>query len=191
VKSPKVTKKIIEQEIDLMEIFGIDATDADTLKNAIGQAIIDRIQKRTESGKGLEFGSRGSASEVKLKSPYSKAYTKTREFKAAGKKANEITMELTGDMVASVDMLAPGNKIKIQITDELQVLKAYNHITGDTVPARPWFGVSKDELKSIGDQFAGEIDALKTKDIETPRTQKLLDLLNAINDSDGEDIVGD
>lgn len=191
MKSPKVSKKIIEQEIDLMEIFGIDATDADSLKNALGQAIIDRIQARTESGKGLQFGAGGRATEIKLKAPYSKEYQKSREFKAAGKKANEVTMELTGDMVASVDMQAPGNKIKIQITDETQVLKAYNHIVGDTVPARPWFGISKDELKSIGQQFATEIDSLKTKDLETPRTQKLLDLLAAINGSDGGDVIGE
>lgn len=189
MKSPKVTKKIIEQEIDLMEIFGIDATDAESLKNAIGQAIIDRITERTESGRGLQFAGRGKATEVKLKAPYSKAYQKSREFKAAGKKANEITMELTGDMVASMDLDAPGNKIKIQITDELQVLKAYNHITGDTVPARPWFGISKDELKEIGSKFAAEIDAIKTKDLETPKSRKLLDLLNEINASDGEGVV--
>lgn len=189
MKSPKVTKKIIEQEIDLMEIFGIDATDADSLKNAIGQAIIDRIQSRTESGKGLQFGSRGQATEVKLKAPYSKAYQKSREFKAAGKKANEITMELTGDMVASMEMQAPGNKIKIQITDELQKLKAFNHITGDTVPERPWFGISKDELKEIGQQFAPQIEALATKDLETQSSMKLLDLLDSINNSDGEDIL--
>jgi hypothetical protein len=190
MKSPKVTKKTIEQEIDLFEIFGVDMTDAPALKAQIGQAIIDRIVERTESGKGLRFSSSGSATEVDLKSPYSKAYQKTREFKAAGKKADEITMELTGDMVASVDIMpGAGRKIKIGITDDLQVLKAFNHITGDTVPKRPWFGISKAELKEIGQQFKSDIDSLATKDLTTDSQQALLDLLDGISDSSGRGVV--
>jgi hypothetical protein len=190
MKSPKVTKKIIEQEIDLGEIFGIDATDSPALKEALGQAIIDRITQRTEAGKGLKFTSGGNASEIKLKSPYSQAYVKSREFKAAGKKASEITMELTGDMLAAVDVVSTsGNKIKVAITDELQVLKAFNHITGDTVPERPWFGISKDELKDIGIKFKSDLDALQTKDLVTPRQQRLLDLLDTIRGSAGKGVV--
>ncbi len=180
MKSPKVTKKTIEQEINLMEIFGVDLTDDDATKQSIAQAIIDKITKRTESGVG--YGGKA------LKSPYSEAYQKSRQFKAAGKKADEITMELTGDMVASVDVLSTaGNKVKIGITDELQVLKAYNHITGDTVPSRPWFGVSKAELQEIGDNLGLEPDS--TKDLTTSAKQKLLDLLEAINNSDGAGVV--
>ncbi len=190
MKSPKVTKKTIEQEIDLLEVFGVDLTDSPGLKSAIGQAIIDQVVRRTESGKGLQFTSGGNASEVDLKSPYSKAYQKSLQFKAAGKKATEITMELTGDMVASVDLLpSAGRKIKFGITDELQVLKAYNHITGDTVPKRPWFGISKAELKDIASQFSSELEALKTKDLSNPRMQKLLELLDEMGASDGADVV--
>lgn len=190
MKSPKVTKRTIEQEIDLGEIFGADLTDATALKEALGQAIIDRVLERTESGRGLKFGAGGSASEVKLKSPYSPTYVNSREFKAAGKKAGEVTMELTGDMVAAVDVLSTsGNKIKFGITDELQVLKAFNHITGDTVPERPWFGISKDELKDIGIKFKSDIEALKFRDLETPAEKRALELLEAIRESIGKGVV--
>lgn len=190
MKSPKVTKQTIEQEIDLYEVFGVDMTDAPALKAQIGQAIIDQITKRTESGRGLKFSSGGNASEVDLKSPYSVAYQKSRQFKAAGKKADEITMELTGDMVASMDIgSSAGRKLKIEITDSLQILKAYNHITGDTVPSRPWFGISLDELTEIGSQFQSDIDALKSKDLTTSSQQSLLDLLDGIASSNGKGVV--
>lgn len=183
MKSPKVTKKTIEQVIDLGDIFGIDATDAPALKEAMAQAIIDHIVSRTEDGKAYGGG--------KLKAPYSKPYQESRPFKAAGKKANEITMELTGDMLAAIDVLdTVGNKIKIGISDELQVLKAFNHQTGDTVPRRPFFGVTKSELEQIGNEFAGEIDRLvKAKDLTTPRQQKLLDLIDSLTGSSGDDVV--
>lgn len=190
MKSPKVTKKTIEQEIDLMEMFGIDATDAPALKESLAQAIIDQITKRTGEGKGVRFGGNGNATSIKLKAPYSKQYQKSREFKAAGKKANEIDMELTGDMLASIDVISTkGNKIKIGITDDLQILKAFNHITGDTVPERPFFGVSKTELKDIGRDFSSDMENLKVGDLTTKGQQKLLDLLEAINSSDGEGVV--
>ncbi len=191
MKSPKVTKKTVEQEIDLKEIFGVDLTDSPALKEAVGQAIIDYMLERTAKGKGIKFGSGGNGSEVDLKSPYSKPYQKSLQFKAAGKKANEITMQLTGDMVASVDLVpaASANKIKIAIQDELQVLKAFNHITGDTVPERPWFGVSKDELKQIGVKFKSDFDSLKVKDAMTPMEQKALDLMATIRESDGAGVV--
>lgn len=184
MKSPKLTKRAIEQEIDLGEIFGIDATDAPALKEAVAQAIIDRMVSRTEDGKAYGGG--------KLKSPYSKAYQKTREFIAAGKKANDVNMELTGDMLAAIDVISTsGNKIKIGISDELQVLKAYNHNTGDTVPRRPFFGISKDELKDIGFKFSEDIKQLKAgADLATPRQLKLMGLIDLLSGETGDGVVG-
>ncbi len=182
MKSPKITKKTIEQVIDLQEIFGVDLTDVPALKEQLGQAIVDQIVKRTEDGKAYGGGH--------LKSPYSPGYVKSRPFKAAGKKAGEITMELTGDMMASIDVLSSdGNQLKIGIDDELQILKAYNHNTGDTVPERPFFGVTRAELLDIGVKFRPQIDAIKVKDLTTSGQQALLDLLGAVQESDGADVV--
>lgn len=192
MKSPKISKRTIEQEIDLGEVFGVDATDAPAFKEAIGQAIIDAMIARTRDGKGIKFGSGGSSSEVKLKSPYSDPYIASLAFKAAGKKKSEINMELTGDMLASVDLISTsGNKLKIAVTGETEVLKAFNHITGDTVPERPWFGISKNELEKVGFKFKPDIEALSTRDLTSPRQQRMLDLLDAVRSSNGEGVVVD
>lgn len=186
MSAPKVTKETIEQEIDLGDAFGVDLSDADGLKQAIAQAMIDRMTARTENGKGLKFTSGGNAREVDLHKPYSKEYVNSLEFKAAGKKRNDINMTLKGDMLASVDVLSTtGNKIKIGIDDELQILKAYNHITGDTVPSRPWFGVSKKDLDEIGQEFESDIQALRVQQAVTPMEQRALDLMDQIKNSDG------
>lgn len=177
MKSPKVSKKTFEQVIDLGEIFGVDATDAPALKEALAQAIVDYMVKRTEDGKAYGGGA--------LKKPYSDAYIKSREFKAAGKSKNEVNMELTGDMLASIGVISTsGNKIKIGIDDGDQILKAFNHQTGDTVPKRPFFGVTKSDLDKIGSDFEADFENLaSTADKTTPRQQKLLDLLGDIQGS--------
>ena len=162
MKPPKVSLQTIEQEVDLQEITGVDLSEARPIKEAIAQAIIDRITERTQGGDGLRFSRNGSATPVTLKSPYSKTYSETIEFKAAGKSTRKVNMTLTGDMLASVDVMSVGgNTIRFGITDATQVAKAYNHIVGDTVPARPWFGISKSELEDIVSGFRSEINEIK------------------------------
>lgn len=186
MSAPRISKSAIEQTIDLGEVFGADLTDAAGLKEAIAQAIIDKIIARTESGKGMKFSSSGAGREVELHSPYSDAYVKSLEFKAAGKKRNDINMTLTGDMLASLDVLSTvGNKIKIGVVDDLQVLKAFNHITGDTVPERPWFGISKSELKEIAVQFQQDLQSLRVQQPLTSMEQRALALMDQIRSSDG------
>jgi hypothetical protein len=180
MKAPKVSLKKIEQEIDLAEFLpDVDFSSERSLKEAIGQAIIDHIASRTEDGEGMSFGAGGQGRPVSLKSPYSKTYADSLEFKAAGKKRTKVNMHLTGDMLASMD-LDPGadSKIKVFIAED-EVPKAYNHITGDTVPKRPWFGVNKSEVKDIVAKFkdqTGDVPANKTK-------IKAIDAMNANFDS--------
>lgn len=157
MKAPKVTKAEISQTIDLEKDLGIDLSEDEGLKQAIGQAIIDKIIERTNQGKGIEF-SGDTARTVKLKSPYSDKYADSLKFKAAGKDQNDVNMRLTGDMLASVDVLSVGiNTITIGIADDKEKLKAFNHITGDTVPKRPWFGIGKQELLEIKRDFKEDI----------------------------------
>lgn len=181
---PKVSLKAIEQEIDLKELFGVDLSEADGLKKAIGQVLLDKMLTRVEGGHGLGG--------VKLKSPYSKKYAETLEFKVAGKSKTDVNMTLTGDMLASIDVEDIGNKITIKISDD-QVPKAYNHITGDTVPKRPFFGFSSEELKEIKKQFAPKIKEAVRRDeaggSDTLINAVINDLLKTINeDSDEEDL---
>ena len=156
--APIIKKSKTSQKINLKEEFGIDFRGRDSLKQALGQAIIDRIVSRTESGQGMSFGFSGSGTPVKLKSPYSKAYAKSDDFKAFGKSRGNVNMTLTGDMLASIDLLKiDGNTIEVGINDSEEALKSYNHNTGDTVPKRPFFGVNKKELKEIRREFSSDI----------------------------------
>lgn len=164
---PKVSLKAIEQEIDLEELFGVDLSEADGLKKAIGQVLLDKMLTRVEGGQGIGG--------VKLKSPYSKKYAESVEFKAAGKSRGSVNMSLTGDMLASIDFEESGNKITLKIAED-QVEKAYNHITGDTVPKRPFFGFSNAELKEIKKEFAPRIKEAVRRD-EAGGSETLLNAL--------------
>ena len=167
--APKVSKKKVSQTINLRDEFGIDFSGKPELREAVGQAILDKIKSRTASGKGVKFSSSGAGTEVSLKKPYSKEYVKSLDFRAAGKSKNKVNMRLTGDMLELMDITKnSGNNITIGWNggDE-QDAKAFNHVTGDTVPARPFFGVSKKELKSIKSEIKGEIkEALSIREKE-------------------------
>lgn len=144
--------------------------------------LAEKIRERAESGKGLEFSSNGNAKTVTLKSPYSKQYADSLDFKAAGKSKGKVNMTLTGDMLASIQVEdRPGNKIAIVIDGEKEILKAYNHLTGDTVPKRPFFGASKTDVKETIHDFQEEIDSIETREgsrtAEQRRRSELLDIL--------------
>ncbi len=174
MKPPKITKKAIEQIIDLSEFAkGVDFSDSKSLKLAIGEALAERIRERAGDGQGLEFSSDGSAKTVKLKSPYSKMYAESLDFLAAGKSKNKVNMSLTGDMLASIQVEDLGdNKISVYIDGETEVLKAYNHLTGDTVPKRPFFGVSQKDVKDVIMDFQSEIDQRIAREGERTEEQR-------------------
>ena len=159
---PKITKNNVEQTIDLEELFGVSFKNAPALKEAIGQKIIDKIVKRTEAGKAI-------GGKVNLKKPYSKAYVKSTEFKAHGKSKSKINMKLTGDMLGLMDIKKQtGNTITIGWDkSDGQDGKAYNHTVGDTVPKRPFFGLSSKELNDIKKENKSDVkDALEVKQDE-------------------------
>lgn len=182
---PKVSLKAIEQEIDLKELFGVDLSEADGLKKAIGQVLLDKMLTRIDNNEGIG----GVALDKKH---YSSKYADTIEFKASGKSKSNVNMKLTGDMLASIDFEDIGNKIILKISED-QVPKAYNHIKGDTVPKRPFFGFSSAELNEIKKQFAPRIkEAVKRDEAggsETLINAVINDLLKTIDeDSDEEDL---
>lgn len=152
-------KNKVSQTIDLNELLDSDISGDTVLVREIGQAIIDYMEERVDSGKGLNG--------VKLKSPYSKAYSESLDFKAAGKSPTDVNMKLSGDMMASIDIISEdGATIEIGIDDSDQAIKAYGNQTGfeghPTIkgPKRPFFGVSVDELKTkILPKFQAKINA--------------------------------
>lgn len=200
MKPPKVTKKAIEQIIDLSEFAkGIDFSDSKSLKLAIGEALAEKIRERAESGQGLQFESSGNAKTVKLKAPYSKMYAESLDFLAAGKSRSDVNMTLTGDMLASIQVEDRGNnKIAVYIDGETEVLKAFNHLTGDTVPKRPFFGVSKSDVKKTLADFEVEIaerlgrEGERTeRQAERSATLSALERLDEISSSSNRRRLGD
>jgi hypothetical protein len=186
MKPPKVSKNKVEQTIDLEEVFGVSFKGSRELREYIGQIILDKIRERTLAGKGIKFEGDVEGSKVKLKSPYSKAYQDSIEFKAFGKSKSEVNMTLTGDMLGLMDITKQeGNKITIGWNDEDQIPKAYNHIVGDTVPSRPFFGISISEMKGIVRETKGEIKEalqIKKEDGKSAFTEYALGLLDELND---------
>lgn len=71
-------------------------------RRAIGEAIIDYVVNRTKRGRGID----GEAfTNREGKKSYSKAYQGHRDFDIGGKSSSPINLTLTGDMLASIEIL--------------------------------------------------------------------------------------
>lgn len=148
----KLTQSEVSQTIDLGEVFGVPLTGNESLKQVIGQALIDKIISRTESGKDVNG---------KPFKKYSKEYIESDEFKAFDKSPGEINMTLTGQMLGTLDVLqTAGSKVKIGWADDTENAKAYNHNVGDTIKnKRAFFGVTKADLNEIKKEFKADVEA--------------------------------
>jgi hypothetical protein len=157
LKEPTITKNNVFQEFDLQELTGVDTSLRPELGLSIGQAIIDYMLDRIkDDNKGIGG--------TDLKGPYSKSYINSEPFEAYDKSPNDINMELTGSMLADIDILEyDGTKLKIGFSDTTEKLKSYNHQTGDTVPKREFFGLTKDEVEKVLNDYQSDIDALKSE----------------------------
>lgn len=148
-----ISKSQIVQRIDFEEFFGVDLSSHRGLKLAIGQALLDRILERTADGidvNGDKFPK------------YSDAYKKSLPFKAWGKSAGDVNLELTGQMLGTLDFINEGsNDLTLGWDNEEQILKAYNHITGDTVPKRDFFGANQADIDAVAKQFEGELSRVR------------------------------
>lgn len=186
MSAPKFRKRSVEQTIDLKELFGVDFKNKRSLREAVGGAILERIRERTSDGNGMSFGGSGRGTPVKLKSPYSKEYSSSLDFKSAGKSRGKVNMTLTGDMLGLMDIKRQtGNSITIGWTDAEENAKAFNHSVGDTVPRRPFFGVSKAELEAIKKEFGKEIKEAAKAATDEAFEKRVEQLLSLVGDGEG------
>lgn len=191
-KPPKFSKDEVSQTINLKEQFGIDFTGLEDFRDIIGEAIIQKIKERTESGQGVSFSGE-NARPVTLKG-YSKEYKDSPEFKAFGK-TSKVNMTLSGDMLNLMDVIDhTANTIKIGWDDGEQNAKSYNHNVGDTVPRRPFFGISKTELQEIVNEIKPDLKAaLKARDKiddEDLYAEKLKQSISNVKKTFGLDVSG-
>ena len=156
-------------EVDLDEMFQMLVPDSSSFRQRVGQAIIDKIRDRAAdnidvSGKSFK--------------KYSKEYVDSVEFKAYGKSAGDVNMKQTGDMLGFMDVIEESkSKIVIGWSDGDEEAKAHNHIVGDTVPKRNFFGLPVSDIEEIKQQF---IDELPLGDRESTDTTGLTErFLNA------------
>lgn len=178
---PIFKKDKVYQTLNLKEMFGVVPNSE--LRQAIAQHAIDYIRTRTESGAGIggqpfNFG------------VYSDQYAESLEFKAHGKDQHEVNMTLTGDMLGLLDVIDETSQtVTLGWSDPEQNAKAFNHNTGDTVPKRPFFGLSKKEIREIADKFRPDVQDYVKKSRTQERdefTQKALEFLDQL-ESDSPD----
>lgn len=72
-------------------------------REILGRAILEHIRQRTEGGTGVRRQGRGFS--LYSFPSYSESYTESLDFKVAGKSKNDIDLTLSGDMLASMDVL--------------------------------------------------------------------------------------
>lgn len=148
VMNQKISGTEVKLEVDLDEMFGMLVPDSSSFRQKVGQAIIDKIRERCADNKYLN----------NAKKTYSEMYAESIDFKAYGKSKNDVNMKLTGDMLGLMDIIdEKKNKIVLGWNDSDDAAKAYNHITGDTVPKRNFFGLPESDIKEIVNEFKDEL----------------------------------
>lgn len=161
-----VKRNLVEQTINLEELFGTTFKRKKELREAIAERAIQMMQERVEDGVGVKFASNGSARQYDLNSiPYSKEYVNSLDFAAFGKSKGEVNLRLKGDMLELIDIKKQtSDTITLGWTDKLENKKAYAHTVGKsgdskvTVPARPFFGLTKSDLKQLVREFKSEVE---------------------------------
>ena len=135
------SKRQTSQEINLKDVLGRKPTPEE--KSRFVEEAVDRIINRTQSGKQL--------TNVNFKR-YSEEYAEQK-----GVSPSDVDMTLLGDMLESVkELSARGNKVRYGIDGGVDAKKSFNHNTGDTLPKRTWFGLTKKEAKEIGQRIKSE-----------------------------------
>lgn len=171
-KGMLVTQSEVSQTIDLSEAADVDLTGQEDLKAEIAQALIDKIVKRTESGKDL----RGNSFDA-----YPKSYRESDSFEAFGK-SRKVNMTLSGGMLS---LLEPndtgGSEVKLGWNDVKENAKAFNHMTGDTVKKRQFFGLKQEDIKEVLTGFDSELESLREEQSTETASSAVTSFLNNVN----------
>lgn len=77
----------------------LDSEYTDAEREAIAYEIIERIRQRSLGGQGVYDG------EIDDFPEYSDAYVKSTNFRIAGKNEDDVNLTLSGDMLASIEIL--------------------------------------------------------------------------------------
>lgn len=137
----------VSTDINLKELLGGLSKDRD-VREAFFQLAVEKMVDRINTGRDVNGV---------LFKKYSKEYKDSLAFNAFDK-STTVNMQLSGDMLAAVNIInQDASKIKVGINND-EAPKAYNHQVGDTLPQREWFGWKDSELKSIAKEFRPATD---------------------------------
>lgn len=135
-----------------------------TERMAIAQEIIDYIVQRSKSGKDID-GNRFPG--------YSKEYVKSLNFKIAGKSKGSVDLTLSGEMLDSIKLLSESSgKVLIGFDRgdselngkaEGNQLGTYGRSSPDRKKARPFLGISQEDLKKILSRYPKDTEASRTR----------------------------
>jgi len=139
----------ISQTIDLSEFLGRRPTA--TEKQRFADLAIEKINQRTLDGQDLDGNSFAR---------YSEEYAAKK-----GVSVDSVDLFLEGDMLDSIGRRKSKERtstVFLQMKKGLQTKKAFNHDTGDTLPKREFFGLTRDEASSIAESIKEEAPARTT-----------------------------
>lgn len=142
VKKTIVNRSEIASVIDLSEeLKGVPKSDQDELKSRIGELLVEQILETVADARTpIEGG--------EYKRTLSKEYGKFKTEETGSNKAN---LDLTGEMLSSLDYKIEGNKIKLGIFDAIEAPKAdgHNNFSGESkLPTRQFLPKEGQDFKS-------------------------------------------
>lgn len=140
--------------VNLKEIFNLPFFPKDdSLRQSIGQEIIDKIKERANSADFLTGSS---------KKGYSKEYAESDAGVIFGKKAGaKPTLQASGDMLNSlvIDLPDSYDKLEIGFIDSSESQKAHGHVNGsDILPKRDFFGLTQKEVNDLRKKWDAKVD---------------------------------
>jgi len=174
----------VKYTVNLQDLFGARLDLDESTKQAIGQAIIDKIVERTQNNLDKNDKSLGH---------YSKSYKATADFAILKGRKNLVDLTATGDMLAALTItkMTP-QTITIGFNDTEQNAKAYGHISGfkghpvleGLVQERDFLGLPDGELENIGSQYesdANTIDSIQSATTRDQLNKSILDYIDELN----------
>ena len=127
-----ITKNDVSFTYDVSKhLKGVPEEDREDAAYDAGEAALEKIVDYMDQQKSPVKGIRKNFDALK-----SERYKALKQKRVGNKKAN---LRLTGKMIESLDVDANDDSFTISVEgSESDVAKAYNHIEGDTVVARPF-----------------------------------------------------
>jgi hypothetical protein len=174
----------VKFKINLDQLFGERLNVNRSTREAIGQAVIDRIVERTQSGIDKFGRSLGR---------YSPSYKSSLAFKVTKGGDSIVNLTQTGDMLGSLTIVEQSDRtLTIGFDDSDQNVKAYGHISGmeghpvleGKVKKRDFMGLPKGELDKIASEFesqAKQVDSIENATTREELDQAITDLIDELS----------